>query len=104
MYRFLTKYLRTKEVPQPDSIVFTNGVTIDMENKRIILPDDFSVHATGNLRLTADKHVIIKSGQGVEESRRGYHYSIWLNSDEDDAGRPLKEQVRIDGNGDDAEH
>jgi hypothetical protein len=102
MYRFLTKRFFTKEANQPEIITFANGVVIDIENKRIILPDDFALHTTGNLRLTSDKHIIIKSGQGDEPDRPGYQYSIWLNSAEDEAHRPLKGQPRIEDNGDNA--
>jgi hypothetical protein len=101
MYKFLTRRLFAKEASCPDIIQFANGVIIDVENRRIILPDDFALHTTGNLRLSADKHVIIKSGQG-EEERPGYRYSIWLNSEEDGACRPLKDKPGIEDDGYDA--
>jgi hypothetical protein len=64
------------------------GVVFDIENKRIIITGDFSLHTEGNLRLSSDKHVIIKSGQS-EEERTGYVHGIWLNSIEDSEGKPL---------------
>jgi hypothetical protein len=68
-----------------------NGVIIDIENQRVIIPGDFNLHTTGNLRLTSDRHIIIKSGRTPEE-RDGYVYGVWLNSEEDSNGNPLLEQ------------
>jgi hypothetical protein len=70
-------------------IKMKNGIIIDIENQRLIIPGDFNLHTTGNLRLTADKHVIIKSGNTPEE-REGYIHSIWFNSEEDINGNPIK--------------
>jgi hypothetical protein len=87
-------YLAYLAFTSPDltpCIKMKNGVIIDIENQRVIIPGDFNLHTTGNLRLTSDKHVIIKSGRTPEE-RDGYVYGVWINSEEDNQGNPLLEQ------------
>jgi len=78
-------------------VKLSNGVMIDLDKKKVIIPSDFELHVEGNLTLSSNKHVMIKSGQ-TEEERPGYLYSIWLNSDLDEYGLPIiKDQNLIDG-------
>ena len=65
-----------------------NGSIVDLNNQRLIILGDFTLHTTGNLKLTSDKHIILKSGR-LPEERAGYTYSIWFNSEEDQFGNPL---------------
>jgi hypothetical protein len=75
------------------SIRFSNGVEIDFEKNRIILNDPTEIVCNDTLKLISKKHLILRSGQGQEEEREGYRYSIWLNSPEDDRGNPLKKPI-----------
>lgn len=67
-----------------------NGVMLNLEHGVVVIDGDFDVCATGNLRLRAEKHLILESGQNQEE-RPGYLHSIWLNPVYDDAGRPSED-------------
>jgi hypothetical protein len=69
-------------------IKMKNGIIVDLDNQRLIIPGDFNLHTTGNLKFSADKHIIIKSGQ-IPEERPGYVYGVWINSEEDSYGNPL---------------
>lgn len=74
--------------PNVMCIEIGNGVILDLSNNRLVIPGDFEFHAEGNLRLTSDRHIILKSGQDADR-REGYTHSIWLNSEEDENGDPL---------------
>ena len=67
---------------------------LDLTNRRIIIPGEFNFHATGNLTLSSDQHVIIKSGQ-TAEYRAGYVHGIWLNPIQDELNQPILEQYNI---------
>ncbi len=77
-------------------IKLENGILIDLANKHIVIPGEFSLHSQGNFRLSSDQHIIINSGQGYE-GREDYRYSIWLNSSLDECGRPIKENNALEG-------
>lgn len=68
-----------------------NGMKLDLQTGQLIIPGEFNIHATGTLRLTSDEHVIIQSSRQPED-RPGYRYSVWLNPDLDDMGRPLMDE------------
>jgi hypothetical protein len=86
-------YLAFKSKDLTPCIKMKNGIIVDLDNQRLIIPGDFNLHTTGNLRLTSDKHIIIKSGR-VPEERPGYVYGIWFNSDEDSDGKPLLDNAK----------
>jgi hypothetical protein len=56
----------------------------------IYFTGDFHLNTTGNMYLTAQKHVVIQSGQDAEPDRPGYRHSVWINSKLDNFGRPLQ--------------
>lgn len=96
--KFLTRLnwaVKAFNSPIYSQIQLGNGVILDLDNQKIIIPGDFALHTEGNLRLSSDKHVIIKSGQ-TEEPRPGYIHGIWLNSEEDQFGQPLLDQKDIE--------
>lgn len=80
-WEFLTH--ETKPVLKLD-----NGLLVDIENKRIVIPTDFHIHTEGTLRLSSGKHVVINSGDGYDP-KIGERWGIWLNSDLDDSGEPI---------------
>ncbi len=59
------------------------------ENK-IYFDGDFHLESSGSLYLSAKKHIVIESGQDPEPGRPGYRHSVWINSQKDSFGRPLK--------------
>lgn len=55
-------------------------VSYDPVNRRLVIDGDFEIHATGNLYLNSDQHVVVHSG-----NRAGtYTHKIWLNPDLED--------------------
>lgn len=78
-------------------ISLEDGSVIDFEKGEIVINGDLTLNVKGNLYIKADKHIIINSGREKEKEREGYIYSIWLNSDIDSNGLPLKnEEKNID--------
>lgn len=82
-WEFLTH--ETKPVLKLD-----NGLLVDIENKRIVIPTDFHIHTEGTLRISSDKHVVINSGDGYDPNI-GTRWGIWLNSDVGNDGEPIGE-------------
>ena len=70
-------------------IKLKSGAYIDLNTRKIVLPEDTHIHCKGNLKFSSDKHVVIQSGKNNEPGRHGYVHSIWLNPKEDRHGRPL---------------
>jgi hypothetical protein len=94
-WRFKVAALAFVQAPTLKPIIkLENGAYIDLSNKKIVLPEDFHIHARGNLKLTSDKHVVIRSGRNSDPEREGYVHSIWVNADEDSLGRPLKKDIK----------
>lgn len=77
---------------QKPRIVLEDGSTVDFKTGEIFINGDLKLHVKGNLYINSDKHIIINSGQKDEEYRKGYKYSIWLNSKLDRNGFPIKEE------------
>lgn len=71
-------------------IQLENGLLVDIENKRLVIPTDFHIHTEGTLRLSSDKHILINSGDGFDPIL-GTRWGIWLNSDVDNNGEPIGE-------------
>ena len=92
--RFHWAMLAFKAPAYDPHIRLKNGVLVDLVNRRIVIPGDFNIHTEGNLKLSADKHVLITSGQDAEE-RPGYVHGIWFNAAEDQFGRPLLEDEKL---------
>ncbi len=76
-------------------IILDNGMKLDLENRKLIIPSDFHLHTEGDLRLSSDKHVILHSGR-TPESREGYVHGVWVNPDIDEYGRPLLDDSEDD--------
>ena len=68
------------------------GVVFDVENRCLHLPADYTIHSPGNLTVSADKHLMFRSGGDEEVDRPGYRHSIWFNTTTDEQGRPLHDQ------------
>ncbi len=89
--KFLTKLnwaVKAFNSACPTQVAIGQGIVLDLVSNRIVIQGDFELYTKGHLRLRSDKHVIINSGRD-EEQRPGYIHAIWLNSDEDDFGRPI---------------
>lgn len=82
--------------PKKCAQIQMGNAVFDLERGVMIVPGDFTIHSTGNLKLKADQHIVIESGQNPEE-RPGYLNSIWLNPSYDDEGRPVQEPDVIEG-------
>ena len=50
-------------------------ISYDPDNRRLIIQGDFQIHATGNLFLSSDQHVVLSSGNDGET----YTHQIHLN-------------------------
>ena len=74
-------------------IKFPNGVEIDFTHNKIILNNPTEIICNENLKIISKKHLILQSGKTEEKERKGYIYSIWLNSPEDEYGNPVKNSV-----------
>ena len=70
-------------------IEYHNGVVVDLIHRKIILPGDFHLHTNGSFHLSANKHIILSSGQSLEQTRPGYVHGVWLNPPLDEDGNPL---------------
>jgi hypothetical protein len=81
--------------PSDGVIELGGGVVFDRARRRLILPDDFELFVTGNLKLSAEQHLILKSGQGLDGSSPN-GYAIWLNSPEDETGKLLDPIDRLE--------
>ena len=42
-----------------------NGITLDLVRNKIILDGDFALHVTGNLDLSADGDILLRSGKAL---------------------------------------
>lgn len=49
-----------------------------------------------NISIKSDKHIMLSTSKSGEIERPGYTYSIWLNSDVDSKGNPIKTEFFID--------
>ncbi len=90
MARTRKAYLAFKSPPTLPSTVIqlSNGVMLDLASNQVIVEGDFSLHSTGNIRLSSDEHVIVESGRGFDD--RGEVQGIWLNPVYDDSGQPIE--------------
>lgn len=68
-----------------------HGAYMDLANRRIVVPGEFHIHAQGNLRLSSDEHVILRSG-AIEHGGEGY---IFFNTREDEWGNPIRENHNV---------
>lgn len=62
-------------------------------------PVDKHIHATGNLILSSDQHVIIRSGKGKENHPAGEtdkNWGIHLNPELDEYGWPISYEDAVD--------
>jgi hypothetical protein len=66
------------------------GVVFDLENRRLVLPPNYSIHAQGNLTISCDEHLMFSSG-GDPDGRPGYLNSIWFNTRVDESGQPIRD-------------
>lgn len=64
-------------------------MSFDLENRKLILPDGYSIESQGSLNIKARDHLILSSGCDEEPTRPGHYHSIWLNTELDSEGRPL---------------
>lgn len=69
-------------------IIKDDNFLIDLKNKTITIDGEFSIHSTGNMKLSSDKHLIFKSGVNTNGSE-GF---IFFNSLEDQEGNPIIEK------------
>jgi hypothetical protein len=81
--------LLTKKQPE---ISLTPTSKVKFGENKVYFHGDFHLTSSGSLYLSADKHVIIESGQDQEPERPGYRHSVWINSPKDNFGRPLKDE------------
>lgn len=72
-------------------IVLENGSFVDFKNNKFYFVGDFSLHINGNLYIKADKHICINSGC-TDEERKGYKYSVWINTELNEKNLPLKRE------------
>jgi hypothetical protein len=69
----------------------TSSFSIDLNNNTLILKDNFTIISKENLTIRSEKHIIVDTSK-LPESRKGYNYSIWMNSKKDEEGNPLKDE------------
>lgn len=48
-------------------------VTYDPDKRRLVIEGDFEIHATGNLYLNSDQHVVVRSGNDGQDYTHGIH-------------------------------
>lgn len=93
-WRVRLSILAFVQAPSLEPIIrLKDGSYIDLSTKKIVLTEDTHIHCNGNLKLTSDKHVVIRSGRTPDPLREGYIHSVWTNANEDELGRPIKETV-----------
>ena len=80
--------LLTKKQPE---ISLTPSSRVKFGENKIYFNGDFHLACSGSLYLSANKHIVIDSGQDPEPERPGYLHSVWINSKKDNFGRPIKE-------------
>lgn len=56
------------------------GITIDLENKEIIIPEDFNITFLGDVKITSKKNISIDSNYKDIDPKTNIPYSIRLNS------------------------
>lgn len=82
--------IRAFKVPQyQPTIELGGGVSFNLAENKLILPSDYSIECQGTLTISASEHLMLNSGSG-EEERPGYRHAIWLNTEVDELGRPIK--------------
>jgi hypothetical protein len=75
-------------------ITLHNGIILDLTSNRLVIPSDFHLHTSGNLKFSSDQNIIISSGNGEDITRSKYVYGVWINSEEDHLGRPLLSNIK----------
>lgn len=89
-WRFRLAVLAFKQASNLTPVItLKNGTKVDLESKQIIFEGDTNLHCTGNLTISADKHLMLDTSK-LPEEREGYVYSVWFNSDKDNSNRPIR--------------
>lgn len=73
-------------------------VLVRKQGKKFFIGGELEVHASGNIRLTSDQHIILTSGN-TREDRPGYRHSIWLNPELDNLRRPIQKLTLVNDQG-----
>jgi hypothetical protein len=69
----------------------TSTFSVDLNTNQLILKDNFTIISNENLTIRSEKHIMLDTSK-LPESRKGYYYSIWMNSKKDEEGNPLKDE------------